>query len=149
MSADCRQCMLLGALIVAAAVAVFVAVASAQGLSLSVFGLSHHSERGRYCETNPGLGINYNLTRDTRLLAGFYKNSLCRESKVAGVVWCGMRYGNACAGVGFACLTGYSTKPVCVPLPTASYEQRRYAVDWVGGTDGRLWVVGVGLRFPI
>lgn len=116
--------------------------------SLSVFGLSKHSQSG-YCEVNPGLALNYNITRDTRLLVGAYRNSLCHESKAAGVVWCGVRYGNACAGVGFACLTGYSTKPVCVPLPTASYERPKYAVDLVGGTDGKLWVMGVGLRFPI
>jgi len=116
-------------------------------LSLSVFGASKHSESG-YCEVNPGLALNYSLTPNTRLMAGFYKNSLCRETKVAGVVWCGLRLGPMCFGTGLVGLTGYSKRTIFLPLPTASYEQKDYAIDLVGGTDGKRSVIGFGLRFP-
>ena len=123
-------------------------VAAKAQLSLSVFGASKHSESG-YCEVNPGLALNYSLSSDTRLMAGFYRNSLCRQTKVAGVVWCGLRMGPMCLGMGLVGLTGYSTKTLLIPLPTASYEQKGYAIDVVGGSDGRNSVIGFGLRFPL
>ncbi len=117
-------------------------------LAVSVFGLSKHSQSG-YCEANPGLALNYSLSRDVRLLAGRYENSKCHWSNALGIVYCGMRFGDVCFGSGLVRLTGYSAKALYVPLPTASYERPKYAVDFVGGTDGKLWVVGVGLRFPL
>ena len=145
MSSDFRQGMIVGALLVGIVLAVFVA-AHAQ-LSLSVFGASKHSKSG-YCEVNPGLALNYDLGRDTRLITGFYRNSLCRETKLAGVVWCGLRLGQMCFGMGLVGLTGYLKQTIFIPLPTASYEGKGYAIDFVGGTDGKQSVIGMGLRFP-
>ena len=117
-------------------------------VSISVFGISKHSERG-YCEKNPGLAINYHLAPDLRVLAGFYKNSLCEHSNVLALPWCPIHVGTLCAGFAPILVTGYSERASFVMLPVASYEQKSFAIDAIGGIWDSKWVIGLGVRFPL
>ena len=117
-------------------------------VSISVFGISKHSERG-YCEKNPGLAINYHLAPDLRVQAGFYKNSLCERSNAVALPWCFAHFGPFCTGLAPIVVTGYAPRAEFVMLPIASYEQKSFAVDAIGALWDSKWVIGLGLRFPI
>jgi hypothetical protein len=78
-------------------------------VSVSVFGLSKHSEPG-YCEVNPGLGINYQISENVRFGHGRYQNSKCSYTNITGLVYCPVKIGGFCFGMAFVRLTGYGPR---------------------------------------
>lgn len=125
---------------------VCIAAAKAQ-LSMSVFGLSKHSESG-YCEVNPGLGINYQANGDLRLGAGRYRNSKCRWSDVIGASYTPLHMGDFSFGVALLRLTGYRDQAVIAPLPIGAYRigERSY-VDFFVAKNRDLTVTGGAWRY--
>jgi hypothetical protein len=135
----------LTALLLIAAVGI-LARASAQ-VSVSVFGLSKHSEPG-YCEVNPGLGVNYQISENVRFGHGRYQNSKCGYTNITGLVYCPVKVGSLCFGLAFLRLTGYAANPIYAPLPIGAYTISEHnAIDFFGLTTGDLTVVGAAWRF--
>jgi hypothetical protein len=135
----------LTALLLIAAVGI-LARASAQ-VSVSVFGLSKHSEPG-YCEVNPGLGVNYQISENVRFGHGRYQNSKCGYTNITGLVYCPVKVGSFCFGLAFLRLTGYAANPIYAPLPIGAYTISEHnAIDFFGLTTGDLTVVGAAWRF--
>jgi len=70
-------------------VVLMIAVASepAHGAEryLTIATVSHHFQGSGYCETNPGLGIEYPLSRHTYASAGGYRNSYCDPTAYVGL----------------------------------------------------------------
>jgi hypothetical protein len=134
-----------GALLVAIVLVVWV-VAHAQ-VSVSVFGLSKHSESG-YCEVNPGLGVNYQLTENFRFGVARLRISPCRPSNWIGFVYDPLKIGNFRFGVAFLRVTSYQPEPVYVPLPVGSYVvSRHHAVDFFAAHKGGTSVTGAAYRY--
>jgi hypothetical protein len=125
---------------------VLVPLASAQ-TSVTVFGLSKHSESG-YCEVNPGLGLNYEASEDLRISAGRYLNSKCRWSNAIGGMYTPLHYGEWSFGVALLRLTGYREKAVFAALPIGAYRltQSSY-VDFFFVKNDDLMVAGAAARF--
>src|SRR4051812_23978747 len=98
-------------------------VACAQ-LSVSVFGVSKHSEPG-YCEVNPGLGVSYQVTESVRLGHARFRNSQCRPSNGTGLVWDPIKLGRFSFGIALLRVTGYHKKADYVPLPVGAYRVER------------------------
>ena len=99
---------------------------------------SYHFKRKDYCEVNPGVGFEHSILKDTRLVAGTYQNSLCNPSNYIGLSWAPLRFENWRLGVAAIAITGYeddkkkrADKVIVVPLPTLSYEGRRWGANLV------------------
>jgi hypothetical protein len=135
-----------GALAVAIILALTVAFCHAQ-VSLSVFGLSKHSQPG-YCEVNPGLGINYQITDDFSVSAARFKMSKCRPSNAIGFGYRPFHIGDFSFGFEFMRLTGYKDKPVYVPIPVGSYaiDKRNY-IDFFAASKGDTAATGAAWRY--
>lgn len=125
------------------AICVLVYAASVQARDwITVPLASYHFERGRdYCEINPGLGYETDISKSWRFHAGGYHNSNCRPSTylcASSALWEPgyWRLGGAICG-----FTGYheerrvngkterENKVLIVPLPAVSYERRTWGVD--------------------
>jgi hypothetical protein len=120
--------------------------ASLAQVSVTVYGLSRHSESG-YCEINPGLSINYQVTEDLRIGAGRFLNSKCRWSNGLGPVYTPLRVGSFRFGAGLIRLTGYKESAVWAPLPMGSYAiDRRHAIDFFVAHKGEESVGGAAWR---
>jgi hypothetical protein len=136
---------LLAAMLFAVGLAAVVGECRAQ-VSLSVYGLSKHSD-SPYCEANPGLGINYQITEDLRLGHGRFLNSKCKWSNGTGIVYTPLKLGDFRFGVAVLRLTGYKEKAVFAPLPVGSYEiNRRHAIDFFFAHKDEESVVGAAWR---
>jgi hypothetical protein len=124
-----------------------IGLSSRAQMSVSVFGLSKHSESG-YCEVNPGLGVNYQASKDLRFGAGRYLNSKCRWSDVLGVSYTPVHYGNFSFGAALLRLTGYRDQPVIAPLPIGSYHltEKSY-IDFFVVKNRDLMVTGGAWRY--
>ncbi len=85
---------------------------------------SYHFDRSKdYNERNWGCGLEYGVARDTRLIAGAYKNSLYRESAYAGALWTPLRLGPARIGAIGGIVDGYNANggrffPIVAPALT-------------------------------
>jgi hypothetical protein len=138
------------AIVVAAFLAGFILALGMSGraqVSVSVFGLSKHSEPG-YCEVNPGLGVNYQISENVRFGHGRYQNSKCGYTNITGLVYCPVKVGSFCFGLAFLRLTGYAANPIYAPLPIGAYTISEHnAIDFFGLTTGDLTVVGAAWRF--
>jgi hypothetical protein len=116
-------------------------------VSVSVFGASKHSEPG-YCEFNPGLGINYQLSENVRFGHGRYQNSKCSYTNITGISYCPVKVGSFCFGMAFLRLTHYRPNAIYAPLPIGAYTiDRHNAVDFFAMTSGELTVVGGAWRY--
>lgn len=138
----------LGGLIAGLLLACLVlwSAASFAQVSVSVYGMSRHSESG-YCEMNPGLALNYELSDDLRIGAGRFLNSKCRWSNAAGVVYTPIRFGPLRLGLAVARLTGYKDAAVITPLPVGTFIiDRRHAIDFFAAHKGAESVVGAAWR---
>ena len=82
--------------------------------ALQLHGLSRHAS-GQWNERNWGAGVRYQPTRDWGVQAGFYKNSMSRQSKYILAQWTPLHYGGLSAGVFGGLVTGYKT-PVAAGL---------------------------------
>lgn len=135
-----------GALLVAIVLVGFVAFCQAQ-VSVSVFGLSKHSQPG-YCEVNPGLGVNYQMTENLRFGVARLRISPCRPSNWIGFVYDPWRIGRVRLGVAFLRVTNYHPEPVYVPLPVGSYEiSKHHAVDFFAAHKAGTSVTGAAYRY--
>lgn len=129
------------------AIALMAALPAWAQWSVSVYGLSKHSESG-YCEINPGLSINYEIAKDLRVGFGRFLNSQCQWSNGAGPVYTPLHVGPWSLGVAFLRVTGYKDKPVWVPLPAGSYAlDKRKSIDFFAAHKGDESVAGAALRF--
>ena len=129
-----------------AAVLLAAAGAASGQVSLSIYGLSKHSD-SPYCETNPGLGINYQITDDLRIGHGRFRNSKCRASNGTGLMYTPIKLGDWRFGVALLRLTGYNERPIFAPLPVGAYDfSRRHAVDFFVAHKDAETVVGAAWR---
>lgn len=116
-------------------------------LSLSVFGLSKHSQPG-YCEVNPGLGLNYQITNDLRAGVARLRISQCRPSNWIGLFYDPIKWGNFSFGIAFLRVTGYQDEPVYVPLPVGSYRLGdRSVIDFFIAHKDETSVTGAAWRY--
>lgn len=135
-----------GALMVALVLVVFVAYTHAQ-VSVSVFGVSKHSQPG-YCEVNPGLGINYQIADDFSVSAARFRMSKCRPSNAIGFGYRPLHFGDFSFGFEFMRLTGYRDKPVYVPIPVGSYTiSRHHHIDFFAAAKGDTAATGAAWRY--
>jgi hypothetical protein len=138
--------MMVGALLVGAILAIFVA-AHAQ-VSVSVFGISKHSEGG-YCEVNPGVGINYQINDDLRF--GHGRDSRTASATTRTLPACPIARSSSARsafGVAFLRLTGYGPTPIYAPLPIGAYTINQHnAIDFFVVTSGELTVAGGAWRY--
>lgn len=75
-----------------------------------ISGLSYHTDRSvKHNEVNPGLGVEIDMPEpDTRVIAGFYKNSEWRQTVYAGASWTPWHFGRYVkAGMAIGIATGY------------------------------------------
>jgi hypothetical protein len=92
--------------------------------------VSYHLDREqRFNERNPGLGIEHGLTENTRAVAGFYKNSIYRESAYVGASWAPLIAGNVRAGVVGGVITGYRISPAPMLVPVLMVEGKRIGAN--------------------
>ncbi len=128
------------------AVLLLAPVTALAQLSISVFGLSKHSESG-YCEVNPGLGVNYQITENMRFGHGRFRNSRCHPSNGTGFVYDPIKIGKFSFGIAALRLTGYRKEAVYVPLPVGSYQldKKRY-VDFFIAHKSDVSVAGAAWR---
>jgi hypothetical protein len=116
-------------------------------VSASVFGLSKHSVSG-YCEVNPGLGINYQISENVRFGHGRYQNSKCSYTNITGLSYCPVKVGSFCFGMALVRLTGYRPSAIYAPLPIGAYTVDKHnAIDFFAVTSGDLTVAGAAWRY--
>jgi hypothetical protein len=116
-------------------------------ISLTVFGASKHSESG-YCEINPGIGVNYQLTPDLRIGHGRFLNSKCRWSNGTGLAYTPLHAGRWRFGFALMRLTGYRETATVAPLPIGAYLiDKRQAIDFFVVHKGEESVAGAAWRF--
>lgn len=102
----------------------------------------------RYRQNNTGIGIQIDLNRDQSVVAGYYHNSIYRETVYAGMTYTPFHLGDAHFGVIGAMATGYYQYLPAVPIGGvyATYE-----VNGVG--IGVMWlptvVVAINLKVKI
>jgi hypothetical protein len=90
---------------------------------------SYHFDDREHCQYNPGLGIEQDMTENTRFIAGFYKNSPCRQAVYAAVAWMPVRFGPARLGVAVGVVSGYKSHPVPMAVPTLWIEGNEVGVN--------------------
>lgn len=112
---------------------------------------SYHTERSGYCEFNPGLGVERSVGKVGSIVAGQYKNSLCRPSWYAGFSHKWFTSGPWSAGVTYIVITGYGETPLPGLLPTISYERGGWGANLIMATKGDLnrSVFGLQLKKPL
>lgn len=99
---------------------------------------SYHFERRGYCEINPGIGLEHEISRTARFLAGSYQNSFCRSSAYVGASYMPISFSGLRAGVALTGVTGYETdknakrdRMIWAALPAIAYEGKRRGVNLV------------------
>lgn len=112
------------------AAALFAATPALADTWVSATTVSYHLDRSRHFnETNPGLGIEHSLTDDTRAIAGFYRNSIYRESVYAGVAWTPLKTEYVRAGFVAGGITGYMVSPAPMLIPVVMFEGKRFGAN--------------------
>lgn len=94
---------------------------------------SYHFERKGYCEVNPGVGFEREISTTVRFIGGVYHNSLCRASTYVGASWMPLEITTRLRlGLGAIAVTGYQvdrrtqgSKVLPAVLPTFKYERGR------------------------
>jgi hypothetical protein len=100
---------------------------------------SYHFEREKkYCEFNPGIGIEHAVAENTRVVVGQYTNSFCRPSAYLGVSYAALTYGHFKLGAAIIAVTGYektakkdnqAQEIMLAPLGVLAYERGRYGAN--------------------
>jgi hypothetical protein len=95
----------------------------------------HENRDHGYNEKNLGIGIQYNLSQDLRLLAGEYKNSFFNKSNYFGIAWLPFHRDNFSAGFLIGEVSGYVfsnlSKYSFIAIPEVTWENGRYLVNIV------------------
>lgn len=111
------------------------APAWAQGpVWVNIGGFSRHFVRGKgYNENNLGLGLELRTSGEVSLMAGYYVNSMRRDTQYAAVNWQPWTLGDWRLGVAVGVMNGYPAVArggtFFAALPMASYEGARFGVN--------------------
>ena len=103
-------------LYIAAASLIFCFATGAQAESapktwVTVGGVSRHFDRAKnFNEQNFGLGVERDITPDIRLIGGFYKNSVRRQTFYGGLAYTPTSIAGARAGVIVGAANGYPNR---------------------------------------
>lgn len=121
----------------------FIAASARADTWVTVPLASYHFERGRdYCEVNPGIGIETDITKNTRFHAGGYHNSNCRPSTYLCADYV-PQLGSFRLGGALCALTGYqketraagetSRKDKVIPAPmlVLAYERKTWGLNLI------------------
>jgi hypothetical protein len=104
------------------AIAGVVSCSSAQDW-LTISGLAKHLDGGTHCNSiTSGLGLEHDVTKDTKGIVGFYRNSNCRYSSYAGGSYQPLHLGPVALGGVFGLVTGYRVSPLPAAAFAASIE---------------------------
>lgn len=105
---------------------------------------SHHFNSGQHCEVNPGLGFEYVPERDYGVIAGFYKNSLCKFSGYTAGMWTPLHAGSLHAGAVMGVVSGYEQAQLSVAgALILKWEQGNFGVNMLGTPRLRADLPGV------
>ena len=111
------------------------APAWAQGpVWVNIGGFSRHFVRGKgYNENNLGLGLELRTSDAVSLMAGYYVNSMRRDTQYAAVNWQPWTLGGWRLGAAVGVMNGYPAVArggtFFAALPMASYEGARFGVN--------------------
>lgn len=108
----------------------------------------HLSNQPWMNENNPGLGLEKQLSTDTKGIAGFYKNTEGRNSIYGGINYSPVEVGPFKLGANLGLLSGYKVAPV-VPMvaPTLSYEKNGLGANVVFMPNPKDWKTSaIGLQ---
>lgn len=85
----------------------------------------------KYRQNNTGVGFQYDLDKDRSLVAGWYNNSVHRETVYMGMTYAPLHLGRAKFGVMGAMVTGYTEFIPAVPIASiyGSYEYERFGLN--------------------
>lgn len=126
---------ILGVILITAAIS-STAHADEESLWLTTGEWSRHDECNykttcQFRQNNIGLGIQYDLSRDSSVIAGWYNNSIHRETVYAGMTYTPWHLGDAKLGVVGAMATGYTEILPAVPIASlfGSYEYERVGIN--------------------
>jgi hypothetical protein len=90
---------------------------------------SYHSNREpHYHESNPGLGVEVPVAKDTRLVTGFYDNSFNHETIYAGASYTPLSAGNFHFGGVGAFVSGYQHS-IALGAFVIEYEKNNYGAN--------------------
>lgn len=91
---------------------------------------SYHLDRSKtHNEQNWGLGFEHEVYKDTRLAAGFYRNSNYIDSTYVGVAWTPLTLGDFKFGGFGGIFTGYAIDMKPGILPVATYERGSWGAN--------------------
>lgn len=116
---------------------------------------SYHFDRSKKRnEENWGLGFEHGVTADTRLVAGFYRNSNYLDSTYVGAAWLPLRAGNWRFGAFGGAFTGYDIDIKWGLLPIAAYEHpngwgANFTLAPTVGSEKTSYVAGLQLKYRI
>lgn len=96
---------------------------------VSFGGVSHHLSDGNYNERNGGLGIEHDLSKNWRLMAGMYKNSFRRDSLYVGGGYLPLRIGPVRLGAAGGMFSGYGENAVFAAMGAAMIESKRWGLN--------------------
>jgi len=151
MSRDFRAGLLVGVVITILGIAFIGNLAKVFAEEWAVVTLgSQHLNGDTYCEVNPGLGIEKDWKKDTRLLAGFYRNSLCEKTTFyLGASWLPLRHKSMSIGFAGLGLTGYNDNVTLGAAMVLSYEGKKNGVNfvWFPSKKGDLMAGVVALQW--
>lgn len=95
----------------------------------------HENRKHNYNENNYGIGIQYGLSEDWRLVLGEYKNSFDNKSKYYGAMWLPFHRNAFNAGLLLVNVNGYDgdslSKYTPVAVPVVTWEKDRFLVNVV------------------
>jgi len=118
-----------------------------------VHGFSHHTvERPKppaWNETNPGLGIRYELYDDVSFQAGFYKNSFYKRSYYGVVDYTPLSIGKLSAGGFLGIASGYTDKTGIAGGAIVRWQEKRYstAIRVIPGGKYNIVAIEIGVKF--
>lgn len=106
-----------------------------EGMWLTTGEWSRHNDESKhqYRQNNTGIGVQFDLNSDQSVVAGYYNNSIHRETVYMGMTYTPFHLGDAKFGVVGAMATGYCQYVPAVPIggAYATYEQGRFGVGFM------------------
>lgn len=97
---------------------------------------SYHFDRSiKHNEFNAGLGIEHDIVKDTRLVAGFYDNSNHHLSLYAGAAYAPLKLGPADIGLMAGGVNGYGENPRrwwLLVAPIVRFEGESFGINIIG-----------------
>lgn len=95
----------------------------------------HQNREAKYNEKNYGIGLEYHVSKDFRLILGEYKNSFENKSEYFGIGYFPFHRGDFSAGIVAIGLNGYDFEALkkfgFVAAPVVSYEKEKLLLNFV------------------